>query len=272
MNHFLSKDLIIEFIPNQNLRRLYITSQIVRTVISKLVSFYALSYTSLYKSFKKPPNDIKIGIIGLGHVGTSILQELIRLKPVPLSNILVSTRCPERHSEYLESGVSVFWDNKRLATECDFIILAVLPHHVETVCAEIRGPITSKNEGIFSFTEEERTPKSVVFSILAGTPAAKIVQMLEGYEFVLRMALDIDLINITIDNTGEEEVPLQNCLELLHEIAVSSVNYGQTAGILNTAFTGQVEIHAEVKKHFFGDAENPADRIKEMISNLNIIE
>ena len=108
MDHFLSKDMIIDFLPNNNLRRLYTTSQIVRNALAKIVTFYALSYKILFQKFKKHSQDLKIGIIGLGHVGTTILQELLRLKILPVENILVSTRCPERHNEYLDSGINIF--------------------------------------------------------------------------------------------------------------------------------------------------------------------
>ena len=108
MNNFLSKDMIIDFIPSSSLRKLYITSQVARGVLSKIASFYITCYITLYKQTKKDLKDLKIGIIGLGHMGSTILQEFIRLKPLPLENILVSTRCPERHQEYLETGVNIF--------------------------------------------------------------------------------------------------------------------------------------------------------------------
>jgi NADP oxidoreductase coenzyme F420-dependent len=271
MNHFLTKDMISDFIPNPNLRRLYQTSQISRVLLSKTAAFYAVSYINLYKLFKKDYQDLKLGIIGLGHVGTTILQELIRLKPIPLENILISTRSPERHHEYTENGIKVFWDNEKVAKECDFIILACLPHQIETVCADIRLPLNTKSQGIFSFTEEERSPNAIVFSILSGTPQAKLIQMMDNYPYVVRPSLDIDIINITIDQTTEEEVPLDNCLELLHEIIYNSANYQDIVSTFNLAFTGTQE-KSSVNKYFLSDDQTHSEVIKKNLVSTGILE
>ena len=271
MDHFLTKDMIIGFLPNPDLRRLYIASQIVRTVLSKIVAFYALSYVKFFNHFKKQP-DLKIGIIGLGHMGSTILQELIKLQAVPLENILVSTRCPERHKEFVESGVNVFWDNERLATECDFIIISCLPHQIESVCGNIRGPLANKSEGIFTFTEEDRNPSTVVFSILSGTPQPKLVQMMDNYPFVIRTVLDVDIINLTIDHTADEEIPLKNCIDLLHEILANSVDVQEVNKVFYMAFTGKDEVHEDIYGHFYGDTESYSVRAKQILAEYKLID
>lgn len=270
MDHFLSKDMIAAFLPNPNLRRLYITSQIVRTVLSKIVAFYTLAYIKLFKEFKSN-SEVKVGIIGLGHMGSTILQELISLHVIPLENILVSTRSPERHNEYIESGVSVFWDNEKLATECDFIILSCLPHQMESVGGNIRGPLSNKSEGIFSFTEHERTPSTLIFSVLSGTPQAKLVQMIDNYPFLLRTFLNVDMINLAIDQTADEEVPLKNCIELLHEILVTSVDCDEICKVFSLVFTGKAECE-EVKKYFLDDKASYSEKAKEVMLEYKIID
>lgn len=272
MTHFLTKDMIADFIPNSSLRRLYVTSQIVRNLISKICNFFAISYKSLFSSFKKNSDHVKIGIIGLGHIGSTILGELIKFRPVPIQNLLVSTRCPERHQEYLDLGVQVFWDNEKLATESDFIILACLPHQLETVTANIRGALLNKSEGIFNFTEEDRNPKTIILSIVSGTPQLKLIQMIENYPFVIRLNLDIDMINIAIDHTNEDEQPLNNCLDLLHELIESSVNYSDVVEIFNLAFKGQEETCKEIKDFFYSAHQKPADRVQELLSTFKIKE
>ncbi|OMJ70487.1 hypothetical protein SteCoe_31532 [Stentor coeruleus] len=270
MNSFLSKDMIADFIPNNTLRRLYTTSQIVRTMLSKITVFFAISYVKLYQKFKKNSEGIKIGIIGLGHVGATILHELIKLKPVPLDHILVSTRCPDRHQDYVESGINVFWDNEKLVTECDFVILSCLPHQAETVCNNIRGPLANKSEGIFTFTEEERTPNTIVFSILSGTPQTKLVQMLDNYPCVIRLALDIDLINVTIDKTTDEEVPLHNCMHAINEILVKSVKLSELLYTYSLAFTGKENFSDQVME-FFGDDEGKyCEKAQELLKEFMI--
>jgi hypothetical protein len=261
----------MDFIPNPSLRRLYITSQIVRTLISKICTFFSLSYKTLYSSFKKSSDDLKIGIIGLGHIGSTILAELIRQQLVPIQNILVSTRCPERHSEYLDLGIQVFWDNEKLAAECDLIIIACLPHQLETVTSNIRAPLLSKSEGIFNFTEEESHPKTLVFSIVSGTPQLKLVQMIESYPIVIRLNLDVDMIGITIDHTGEDELPLNNCFELLHEIIESSVSYDDVVRVFNLAFKGQEVVTEEIHQFFYGDHQKPATRIREILEEYKLV-
>ena len=271
MTHFLTKDMIAEFIPNPSLRRLYITSQIVRTLISKVCTFFTISYKSLYSLFKKNSEDLKIGIIGLGHIGSTILSELLKQRLLPNQNILVSTRCPERHQEYLDKGIKVFWDNERLATECDFIIITCLPHQLETVTSNIRAPLVSKSDGIFNFTEEESQPKTIVLSMVSGTPELKLIQMVENYPYVVRLNLDIDMISITIDHTGEDEAPLNNCFDLLHEIIESSVTYDDIVRIFNLAFKGQEIMCKEVKEFFYGEHDKPALRIKEILNEFKLI-
>ena len=264
--------MIVDFIPNPSLRRLYVTSQIVRNIISKICTFFAISYKTLYSTFKKDSEHIKIGIIGLGHIGSTILAELIKYRPVPVQNLLVSTRCPERHQEYLDLGVQVFWDNEKLATECDFIILSCLPHQLETVTTNIRGALASKSEGIFNFTEEDRNPSTIIFSVVSGTPQLKLIQMVENYPFITRLNLDIDMINITIDHTNEDEQPLNNCLDLLHELIESSINYSEVLQVFNLAFKGQEEICKEIQDFFYATHQKPADRIKELLATFKIQE
>ena len=271
MTHFLTKDMIVDFIPNPSLRRLYITSQIVRSVISKICTFFTILYKSLYSLLKKNSEEFKIGIIGLGHIGSTILSELLKERLVPIQNILVSTRCPERHQEYLDKGIKVFWDNERLATECDFIIITCLPHQLETVTSNIRAPLMTKSEGIFNFTEEESHPKTIIFSTVSGTPQLKLMQMVENYPFVIRLNLDIDMVNITIDHTGEDEAPLNNCFDLLHEIIESSINYEDIVKIFNLAFKGEESVGKQLKDFFYGEHDKPANRIKEILNEFKLI-
>ena len=95
--------------------------------------------------------------------------------------------------------------------------------------------------------------------------------MVENYPFVIRLNLDIDMINITIDHTGEDEAPLNNCFDLLHEIIESSVFYEDIVKIFNLAFKGEESICKEVKDFFYGEHDKPAIRIKEILNEVKLI-
>ena len=96
--------------------------------------------------------------------------------------------------------------------------------------------------------------------------------MLDNYPFIIRSTLDIDMINITIDQTTEDEIPLNNCIELLHEILVNSVNYQDMIAIFNLVFTGKEEDCKEVNEHFLGESANPSERVKQLLTESLIIE
>ncbi|MBE0516348.1 MAG: pyrroline-5-carboxylate reductase [Methanophagales archaeon] len=106
----------------------------------------------------------KIGIIGIGNIGRSLLQGLLAVELGGLSgNVFISDVKRENlHYFEPESRVVVCEDNKEVAEKSDVIILAVKPHDLRGVAEEI-APVVNEEK--------------MVLSVAAGVPT----RVIEGY-------------------------------------------------------------------------------------------
>ena len=84
----------------------------------------------------------KIGIIGAGNIGCAIAKGLADYKKMNPSDIYLSRKKSQLLSEYKKLGFTIS-DNNTLITDCDIIILAVLPNQAKEVILELK-PILSK--------------------------------------------------------------------------------------------------------------------------------
>ncbi|CAG9324866.1 unnamed protein product [Blepharisma stoltei] len=253
MTNFISKDLIGTFFPDPQMRQLYASAQVIHTLIAKETIFHLIAYISNYLKTQGTLQSLKVGIIGLGHIGTSILEEILHLQILSPEQVLVSTRTPDKHRKFIEQGLRVIWDNEQVAKECDFIILACLPHQIDSVCSSIRSILSNKNKGIFTFTEEEKNPSTMIFSILAATPIAKVKQLTDNYPFILRSYIDVDLINKIIASFPEEISPLSICIENLPSHFARTANDVRTFfEVFNAVFYGAQDIRDEIIEFFCG--------------------
>lgn len=260
MSHFISKDQVATFFPDPYMRQLYFSAQVIRSLITKQTLFHLLVYTSNYLRTQRTLQSLKVGIIGLGQVGTSILEEILQLQILSNNQILVSTRTPEKHRKFIEQGLRIVWDNEQVAKDCDFIILCCLPHQVESVCSSIRNIVSTKNKGIFTFTEEEHVPSTLVFSILAATTIAKIKQLTDNYPFILRSHIDVEMMNKTIFSVSEDVSALSVCLENLPSHLVSCYDDLQILfEVYNVVFYGTQDIHNETIEFFCGSNDLPIE-------------
>lgn len=102
----------------------------------------------------------KIGLIGVGNMGTSILEGLLRKKMISPSNIWVYDKIQEKADDFAQRWkVKKALSNEALAGSVDLVLLAVKPQDLKTTADEMRNL-----RGHFP----------AVLSILAGTPIEKL--------------------------------------------------------------------------------------------------
>ncbi|MDI6811173.1 MAG: pyrroline-5-carboxylate reductase [archaeon] len=120
----------------------------------------------------------KIGIIGIGNIGRSLLQGLLAVEIGRLSGEVFISDVKKENLQYFEpeSRVVVCEDNKEVAKKSDVIILAVKPN-------DVRGVV----EEIAPFVNEEK----MVVSVAAGVPTRVIERYLGKGKRVIRVMPNI---------------------------------------------------------------------------------
>ncbi len=88
----------------------------------------------------------KIGIIGAGNIGSAIAKGLINYQKMNPSDIFLSRKKTGLLSDYKTLGFTIS-DNQTLITECDIVILAVLPGQAKEVVLEM-NPLPNKENKI----------------------------------------------------------------------------------------------------------------------------
>ena len=112
---------------------------------------------------------LKVGIIGCGNMGYSILEGIISL--LPSRNIFVSDKKKSVLRKIKESGVNIC-SNKEVAENSEIIIIAVKPQDIEEVLKDIKDKID---------------PSKTIISIAAGVKIKKIEKFLNGKIPVIRV-------------------------------------------------------------------------------------
>ncbi len=82
---------------------------------------------------------MKIGIIGGGHLGSSLAKGLLKSGFIRPENLVVSDPDRQKIHELAKLFVDITPDNKRLVKDCDVVFIAVKPDTVEPVLKEIEG-------------------------------------------------------------------------------------------------------------------------------------
>lgn len=118
--------------------------------------------------------DKKIGFIGCGNMAKAMIKGIIGSKIVDKNNIIVSANTQATLDKVEEEyGVVTTLENKKLARDADYLILAIKPHLYERVLEEIRQDIGEE---------------SIVISIGAGISLDFLASNLkEGSKFIKTM-------------------------------------------------------------------------------------
>ncbi|KAJ7988629.1 hypothetical protein DPEC_G00311200 [Dallia pectoralis] len=117
----------------------------------------------------KKGKSLTVGVLGGGHIGKQLVQVLENtgLKP---SQINVSSRRPEHLEEFVKSGITCYFDNRRLASWADVLFLCCLPSHLSKVAAELQSHLPMH---------------CLVYSFLSAVPVKRLAQLL-GHSFILK--------------------------------------------------------------------------------------
>jgi hypothetical protein len=105
-----------------------------------------------------PGSELDVGFIGCGMLGGALAHSLLDAGISPAS-LMISTRTPTRQRGLAERGAQVFFDNARVAARAHVLFVAILPAQLPAVVKELRGVLT---------------PRTLVLSVVAGTPPAKL--------------------------------------------------------------------------------------------------
>ncbi len=86
---------------------------------------------------------MKLGLIGLGNMGTALLKGILQEGSISKTDILASSGLREEEEKAkAEYGISVTPENKEVAAYADILILAVKPQVIGGVLEEIRESIS----------------------------------------------------------------------------------------------------------------------------------
>ena len=80
----------------------------------------------------------KIGAIGGGFMARAILEGAISKKFLAPNEVAVSEPSAEKREYFSKLGISVFENNRELASKCEFLLLAVKPQNFITVAEELK--------------------------------------------------------------------------------------------------------------------------------------
>lgn len=90
-----------------------------------------------------PPPRCKIGIIGLGGVGTLLADALLTHTDGDIEprDIFVSSRSSRGFARLKAAGLFADFDNVRVFEECNIVFVCVLPSQVQALAAEVAGSV-----------------------------------------------------------------------------------------------------------------------------------
>ena len=106
---------------------------------------------------------MKIGFIGTGNMGSSIIKGVSISKFVESENINIFDLDKEKVRILVEKyGVNALSSEKELAENSDIIILAVKPHIIPNVLEKLKGNV-KKNTIIFFSSHQHKRQQSLHF-------------------------------------------------------------------------------------------------------------
>ncbi|XP_014187431.1 NADP-dependent oxidoreductase domain-containing protein 1 isoform X1 [Haplochromis burtoni] len=120
-------------------------------------------------------DDLRVGILGLGHLGKQLCLALLEKTKIKPSHIKISTRRPELAVEFVHTEVECFFDNRRLAAWADVLFLCCLPSQIPKVCVDLRSHL-AKHCLVYSFT--------------SAIPVTRLAKLL-GHDYILKPKYDV---------------------------------------------------------------------------------
>ena len=239
-------------IPDSEHHTIHVASRTVRDILVKQCLFHFRVYHDVYAVTQESVVGLKVGIIGLGQVGMSLLREALKFRYLEPENFMVSTRSPDKHHSFQSQGVRIMFDNESIARECDIIYLCCLPFQAERVCTSIKHILNEKMQDLFP-TQQPR-PKTIVLSLLAATPISKLRQYTDNYPYILRCYVDADYISQSIrsDPSHMSTVTAELVHNMNSHIVGSTTDLQTLCEMYNMVFYGHMNVKPDVL-NCFGD-------------------
>jgi pyrroline-5-carboxylate reductase len=113
----------------------------------------------------------KIGIIGVGNLGSSLAQGLVKYGNYKANDIALYRRSGQKLAPLKEKGFVITPSTQELIAQSELIFVAVLPQQVDAVLAEIAPNLTANQ---------------LVISLVTGIKIQDISTQLNGHELVIR--------------------------------------------------------------------------------------
>ncbi|MGY0836760.1 pyrroline-5-carboxylate reductase [Aerococcus urinaeequi] len=172
----------------------------------------------------------KIAIIGLGNMGTAILNGLVKADNIDNQLIIGSRANPEKaESDSAKYGIPILTDNQETAKGADVIILAVKPYLMKDVVNEVKPVITNETIVIsvatgYSLTNAaEQLGDHVKFARVMPNIPAQVGEGISGVVFNQNLSTNDQSLIMQILNTfGSAEQLTENQLDAFTGIAGSS--------------------------------------------------
>jgi hypothetical protein len=127
----------------------------------------------LQESLSRDPT--LIGIIGCGRLGRQLVESFLAFGRCLPQDIFVSTRRPEAIQDLSDRGVSVTFNNSKVAKSVHVLFLCCLPSQLSGVSQDIRGCINYS---------------TLVYSLVGVTPISKLCQLL-SFKNILKPEIEL---------------------------------------------------------------------------------
>ncbi len=115
----------------------------------------------------------ELGIIGVGKIGSALLNRLILTKTIDVNGIIIYDTDENKSQEKaIELGVKLAKDNQDLVRNSKYILIAVIPQVIDEVLAEL-GPLIKEEQ--------------IIISLAAGISFEHITKFLNGNVGLVRV-------------------------------------------------------------------------------------
>ncbi|HEY9641824.1 MAG TPA: pyrroline-5-carboxylate reductase [Coleofasciculaceae cyanobacterium] len=166
---------------------------------------------------------VKLGIIGGGVMGESLLSRLIVQQIYVPADVLVSEPQPQRR-DFLTSqyGIGTTSDNQKVVAEADVLLLAIKPQVFDAVTTALRPVHTSQ----------------IVLSILAGTPLARLESAFPGQPVIRAMPNTPATVGAGVTAIAPGKHAQSSHLQIAHQVFAAVGEVVEVSESLIDAVTG----------------------------------
>lgn len=135
---------------------------------------------------------IKVGIVGGGNIGKTLLKNLIKIKDKKIFNfeIILSTRQPDKilneFLDILDDEITITLNNEKIFEECEIIFLCIQPMQLDLLSKEIKHVFSDRIERL---TKREYKCYPLIISFLSATPVQRLEMFFPKNVHIVRTRL-----------------------------------------------------------------------------------